>query len=103
MVSSDSAENQLSWTGPEGQDASAVSWDLTGSTNWKKVLDGNNDVKVQYEIEMVLERYPTDDSSLSDNTGILWAMPRADSTPAENKWEVGAFMQGSAEASSEKT
>ena len=58
---------------------------------------------MQFEIEMVLERYPTDDSSLSDNIGILWAMPRSDSTPAENKWEVGVFMQGSIEGSSEKT
>ena len=45
---------------------------------------------------MVLDQYMAD---LPEYAGIIWAMPTADSIPADLEFEVGAFLNGTEEGS----
>ena len=49
---------------------------------------------------MVLNQYQAD---LPEYAGIIWAMPTADSIPADLEFEVGAFLNGTEEGSKTKT
>ena len=93
------AQNEVAWYGMELGDDTTVSRELKGQTNWILNRTGKEQT-LTFELGMVLNQFTGD---LPQYAGIIWAMPTADSIPADLEFEVGAFLNGTEEGSQTKT